>query len=255
MDEVVSQTNRAVTEVKNLAQSLQEGAGPQIDLALNEAQVLMDYIVQSLPNMTEKSDESKNALQKSFELHDKMARISIPLETPNENLKSLKSGIKKFKDDITDIRKYSDISKEKAAQTAFINDANRYTDIFINAINIYYNIFHYVKMNKLIIFIHFSRESLIKQNERINSLTKLKETADDALDDLMKTIKEASDDLGNSTDAFAKIGTDNESMKATKAKVDSVIEKEARVIEELRNGLSKAKEHSDKLNEQVWLFT
>lgn len=43
-------------------------------------------------------------------------------------------------------------------------------------------------------------------------------------------------------------------MKATKAKVDSVIEREARVIEELRNGLSKAKEHSDKLKEQVFLF-
>lgn len=131
MDEVVSQTNKAVTEVKNLAQSLQEGAGPQIDSALNEAQALLEYIVQLLPNMTDKSEESNYALKKSIELHEKMAQISFPLESPSEHLKSLKAGIQKFKDDITDISKYSDSSKEKAGQTAFINDANRYIEKYL----------------------------------------------------------------------------------------------------------------------------
>lgn len=126
MDEVVSQTNRAVTEVKNLAQSLQEGAGPQIDSALNEANTTLRNIVQSLPNMADRFDESKNSLQKSVELRDKMAQISLPLESPSEHLKSLKFGIKKFKDDILDLKNYTDISKDKSLQTAFINDANRY---------------------------------------------------------------------------------------------------------------------------------
>lgn len=85
----------------------------------------------------------------------------------------------------------------------------------------------------------------------MNSLSNLKEAADGTLEDLIKTVKEASDDLGNAVNAFAKLSMENELLKSTKAKVDSAIKEEARVIEELRNGLGKAKQHSDKLKEQV----
>lgn len=125
MDNAVSQTRKAVTEVTNLAQSLQEGAGPQIDLALNEAQTLLKSIKQSLPNMTDKYDESKIALDKSFVLHSKMVEIAIPLEIPSESLKSLKNEIKMFQDKISDIKNYTDFARDKAGQTAYVNDANR----------------------------------------------------------------------------------------------------------------------------------
>lgn len=85
-------------------------------------------------------------------------------------------------------------------------------------------------------------------------MTKLKDIANDATDLLMKTVKDASDDLEKSREAFAKLGTENESMKATKSKVESTIEREAHVLEELQRGLDKAKEHSDKLKEQVYTF-
>jgi len=83
-------------------------------------------------------------------------------------------------------------------------------------------------------------------------VTKLKDIANDAMDLLMKTVKDASDDLEKSREAFAKLGTENESMKATKSKVESTIEREAHVLEELQRGLDKAKEHSEKLKEQVY---
>lgn len=85
-------------------------------------------------------------------------------------------------------------------------------------------------------------------------MTKLKELAADAMDNLMKTIIEASDDLGNSKSAFAKLIDENISMKVTKSKVDAAINRETRVFEELQRGLDKAKDHSDKLKEQVRLF-
>lgn len=129
MDEAVSQTRKAVTDVTNLAQSLQEGAGPQIDLALNEAQILLEHIKQLLPSMTEKNDESNNALDKANKLHNKMAQIASPLENPSQLLKSLKNKIKKFQADIADIKNYTEIAREKASQTAFINDANRFIEI------------------------------------------------------------------------------------------------------------------------------
>lgn len=128
MNEAVSQTRKAVTEVTNLAQSLQEGAGPQIDLALNEAQTLLTSIKQLLPNMTDKYDESKTALDKSFDLHSKMTEISIPLEIPSQSLTSLKDKIKTFQDKIMDIKNYTDIARDKAGQTAYVNDANRLID-------------------------------------------------------------------------------------------------------------------------------
>lgn len=67
----------------------------------------------------------------------------------------------------------------------------------------------------------------------------------------MKTVKEAFNDLHESREAFAKLGTENESMKATKSKVDDVIEREVRVLEKIQHGINQAKEHSDKLKEQV----
>lgn len=125
MDEAVSQTRKAVSEVTNLAQNLQEGAGPQIDLALNEAQMLLENIKESHPNITDKYDEAIAALDKSTELHAKMSKIALPLEVPSQSLKSLKNQIKTFLDKIVDIKNYTDIAREKAAQTAYINDANR----------------------------------------------------------------------------------------------------------------------------------
>lgn len=96
------------------------------------------------------------------------------------------------------------------------------------------------------------RESLTKENDRISSLTKLKDLANDGMEMLMKTVKEALDDIKQSKDAFAKLGAENEIMKATKSKVETAIEKETRVLEELQRGLDKAKEHSNRLKEQVF---
>lgn len=96
------------------------------------------------------------------------------------------------------------------------------------------------------------RESLTKENDRISSLTKLKDLANDGMEMLMKTVKEALDDIKQSKDAFAKLGAENEIMKATKFKVETAIEKETRVLEELQRGLDKAKEHSNRLREQVF---
>lgn len=130
MDDAVSQTRIAVTEVTNLAQSLQEGAGPQIDSALNEAQVLMDNIKQLLPNMTDKNDESKAALNKSVELRAKMAQIVLPLETINQSLKSLKNKTNTFKDNIADIKIYTDIVRDKTEDINSITNANRYVKCY-----------------------------------------------------------------------------------------------------------------------------
>lgn len=98
------------------------------------------------------------------------------------------------------------------------------------------------------------RESLTKQNERINSLTKLKDTANDAMDNLMKKTKEASDDLQKSRTAFAKIGVENQSIKYTRSQVESAIRDAEKAHEELQRGLDKAQDHANKLKEQVTLF-
>jgi len=122
MDETVSQTKKAVSEVTNLAQSLQEGAGPQIDLALNEAQTLIDKIKESLPN---KNDKSKDELDRSVELRTNMTLVVVPLQTLDESLKALKNKTKTFENNILDINNYTNIAKDKAEQTSLINDANR----------------------------------------------------------------------------------------------------------------------------------
>lgn len=125
MDEAVSESFKAVSEVTNLAQSLQDGAGPQIDTALNEAQMLMEDIKKSLPDMTNKSNESETLLIKSNDIREKMALFASPLETPSQSLQFLKIKKTKFYDDIIDIKNYTDIAKDKAMQTGSINDANR----------------------------------------------------------------------------------------------------------------------------------
>lgn len=246
MDESVSQTRKAVSEVTNLAQSLQEGAGPQIDLALNEAQMLLEDIKELHPNLTEKYDESKTALNKSSELYAKMAKIALPLEIPSQSLKSLKNQTRIFVDKIEDIKNYTDIARDKASQTAYINDANRCV------------IGGRGRGEKRNVFFNFcrrffirSRDSLSKQNERISAVAKLKDIANDALDVLVKTVNNASNDLEKSREEFAKLGTENESMKAIKSKVESTIERETLVLEELQRGLDKAKAYADKLKEQV----
>lgn len=81
---------------------------------------------------------------------------------------------------------------------------------------------------------------------------KLKDLANDAIDNLMKMVKDASNDLNKSRELFAKLSTENESMKAIKSKVDSKIEKEAQVLEELQKGIDKTKEHSNNLKQQVY---
>lgn len=125
MDEAVSQTSKAVSEVTNLAQSLQDGAGPQIDTALNEAQMLLKDIKKSLPDMTNKYNTSETLLTKSVDIHDKMTQFASPLETPSQSLKSLKNKKTKYYDDIMDIKNYTGIAKDKAMQTGSINAANR----------------------------------------------------------------------------------------------------------------------------------
>jgi len=85
-------------------------------------------------------------------------------------------------------------------------------------------------------------------------LTKLKDVANDGMEILMKTVKEALDDIKKSKDAFANIGAENESLKATKSRVESAIEIEQRKLEEVKRGLDAAKEHSDRLKEQVFSF-
>lgn len=125
MDEAVAQSFNAVSEVTNLAQSLQDGAGPQIDTALNEAQMLLEDIKKSLPDMTNKSNESETLLIKSIDIREKMALFASPLETPSQSLKILKIKKTKFYDDIIDIKNYTGIAKDKAMQTGSINDANR----------------------------------------------------------------------------------------------------------------------------------
>eukprot|EP00102_Acyrthosiphon_pisum_P016424 XP_008187385.2 PREDICTED: laminin subunit alpha [Acyrthosiphon pisum] len=222
MDEAVSQSSKAVFEVTNLAQSLQDGAGPQIDTALNEAQMLLEDIKKSLPDMANKYNESKTLLNKSIEIHEKMALFASPLETPSQSLKSLKNKKIKFYDDIIDIKNYTGIAKDKAMQTGSINDANR--------------------------------ESLTKENDRISSLTKLKDMANDGMEILMKTVKEALDDIKKSKDAFANIGAENVSLKDAKYSVESTIEIEQRKLEEVKRGLDAAKEHSDRLKEQADLM-
>lgn len=92
---------------------------------------------------------------------------------------------------------------------------------------------------------------MTKLNERINSLTKLKDSANNAVDNLLKTVKEALDDFTKSTDAFAKLGTENESILTTKSRVDTEIKKELQLIEDLQKKFETAKTHSDELREQV----
>jgi len=75
------------------------------------------------------------------------------------------------------------------------------------------------------------------------------------MESLVKTVKAALDDLDKSREAFARLGVENESMKATKYKVDTMIERETRVLEELNRGLEKAEAHSNKLKEQVRLIS
>lgn len=125
IDEAVSQSFKAVSEVTNLAQSLQDGAGPQIDTALNEAQILLEDIKKSLPDMTNKYNESKTLLLKSVDIQEKMKLFASPLETPSKSLKSLKNKKIKFHGDIMDIQNYTDIANDKAKKTALINKANR----------------------------------------------------------------------------------------------------------------------------------
>lgn len=71
------------------------------------------------------------------------------------------------------------------------------------------------------------------------------------MENLTKTVKEASNDLDKTRDAFAKLSMEIISMKSTKSKVDDTISNEKIALEELQRGLDKAKEHSDKLKEQV----
>lgn len=130
MDEAVSQTTKAVTEVINLAQSLQEGAGPQIDSALDEAQRVLEDTKSSFPNIKDLEDRSKTALEKSKDLYNKMKELESPLETPTQSLKALRTKIETFKDNILDIEKYSKIAFGKAAETNYTNSANRYVKIF-----------------------------------------------------------------------------------------------------------------------------
>lgn len=82
-------------------------------------------------------------------------------------------------------------------------------------------------------------------------MIKLKDTANESMENLTKLVKEAVSDLEKSREAFAKIGVENESLKAIKSSVDKAIEVEVRALEELQRGISSANEHSDKLKEQV----
>lgn len=127
LDEAVSETKKAVTQVTNLAQSLEEGAGPQTDLALNDAQSLVDSIKESLPNMKKKNRESKDALDKSLELRTKMAQNASPLAALDQSLKSLKNKTDKFENDLSDIKNRTSTVKDKIQETKLINDANKYT--------------------------------------------------------------------------------------------------------------------------------
>lgn len=107
-----------------------------------------------------------------------------------------------------------------------------------------------VRINKTVAIIIY-RESLKKHNERTSALIKLKDTANESMENLTKLVKEAVSDLEKSREAFAKIGVENESLKAIKSSVDKAIEVEVRALEELQRGISSANEHSDKLKEQV----
>lgn len=132
MDEAVSQTTKAVTEIKNLAQSLQEGAGPQIDSALDEAQQVLKETKSSFPNIKDLEERSKISLEKSEELYNKMKELESPLEIPTQSLKALISKLKTFQDNILDIEKYSEIAHNKAAETNYTNTANRYGEKIVN---------------------------------------------------------------------------------------------------------------------------
>lgn len=93
----------------------------------------------------------------------------------------------------------------------------------------------------------------MKQNNRINTLTKLKDTANNAMENLMKTVKEANNDLDKTREAFATLNMEFVSMRTIKSKVNDTITNEKIVLDELQIGVDKAKEHSDKLKEQVIL--
>lgn len=126
MDEAVSQTNKAVIEVTKLAQSLQEGAGPQIDLALNEAQMIKDSIMQLLPNTSDKYEIFNAALKNSDNLIIKMKEFEKPLETPLNSLKSSKLQSKTFQNILTELKNYIDNAREKSVEASSIILANRY---------------------------------------------------------------------------------------------------------------------------------
>lgn len=130
MDEAVSQTTKAVTEIKNLAQNLQEGAGPQIDSALDEAQQVLKETKSIFPNMKDLEDRSKTTLEKSEDLYYKMKEVESPLEIPTRSLQALTSKMKTFQDNISDIEKYSEIAFNKATETNYTNTANKYDEIF-----------------------------------------------------------------------------------------------------------------------------
>ncbi|XP_050541070.1 laminin subunit alpha [Daktulosphaira vitifoliae] len=219
MDQAVVETRSAVTDVTNLAQSLQDGAGPQIDSALNDAQMFMNKINQSLPNTEDKYEETSNALDKAVDLHGKMTQFTTPLKEPLSLLEQLKNKMGTFKNKINDIKNQTDIAREKASQTAYINDYNR--------------------------------ESLLKQNDRTSALIKIKDEADSAMGNLTKLAKDALSNLENSRQTFAKLGLENESMKAIKSKVNSALGAEEKKIEELQVGINKAQYHANTLKEQA----
>lgn len=126
MDQAVSQTRSAVTEVTNLAQNLQVGAGSQTDQSLNEAKVLLKNIKMTLPSLLDKYNEAEDALAKTLDLNLKMIQFALPLESPSKSLKSFKDKLQNFNQNILDVQNYTYIAKDKAGQTASINDANRF---------------------------------------------------------------------------------------------------------------------------------
>lgn len=132
--EAVSSARNIVRDIISLAQGLQVGSGPQISLALTEAQSLLDEIKSR--DLNEAGNRIGNELNEAIALLDRVRQFSLQVDSRVEEASLLKSRLAQLEERLSDLRQQAQQARKNALDTLELVSSSRGVKIRQNTASI-----------------------------------------------------------------------------------------------------------------------
>ena len=236
--EAVAKSRATIAEVTVLAESLEGGAGPQIDKALQEAQTILQEIRSR--NLVNRQTSAEQELREAIVLLGRMREEALPVRDNNVLVAGLTTRLKDLMNRVADLGIQMGKAEASSAAADALTARNR-ASASLGAVED----IQVIRFLPASSFIRKLIEIFLLQNQLRNG------TISNYLSVSSQLVSKATELLENAQSALRKLGEEVDRVNTAKESLEQALEDRENALAESQSKLAEAQRHADKLTRQA----